>query len=77
MTTATKSDAKPASPDAVSLLMDDHKKVEKLFKEYAKLAKKDDVAMQICEELKVHATVEEEIFYPARPHALPSRTMIY
>jgi hemerythrin superfamily protein len=83
MTTATKSNAKPArkspaksattaaGPDAVTLLMDDHKKVKKLFKEYEKLAKKDDVdgkvdvAMQICVELTVHATVEEEIFYPA------------
>lgn len=88
MTTATKTNAKPArkspaksatkaaGPDAVSLLMDDHKKVKKLFKEYEKLAKKDDiegkvdVAMQICEELTVHATIEEEIFYPAARAAI-------
>ncbi|MFC7298264.1 hemerythrin domain-containing protein [Herminiimonas aquatilis] len=88
MTTATKTNAKPArkspaksatkaaGPDAVSLLMDDHKKLKKLFKEYEKLAKKDDiegkvdVAMQICEELTVHATIEEEIFYPAARAAI-------
>ncbi len=88
MTTATTKNAKPArkspaksatkaaGPDAVSLLMDDHKKVKKLFKEYEKLAKKDDiegkvdVAMQICEELTVHATIEEEIFYPAARAAI-------
>lgn len=88
MTTATTKNAKPArkspaksatkaaGPDAVSLLMDDHKKVKKLFKEYEKLAKKDDiegkvdVALQICEELTVHATIEEEIFYPAARAAI-------
>ncbi len=88
MTTATKSPAKPATktpaksvskangPDAVTLLMEDHKKVKKLFKEYEKLSKKDDIdgkvdiAMQICEELTIHAMVEEEIFYPAARAAI-------
>ena len=68
MTTATKSNTKPATkspaktatkpagPDAVTVLSDDHKNVKRLFKEYEKLAKKEDVngkveiAMQICEE---------------------------
>ena len=77
---ATKSPAKTASkttgPDAVSLLIDDHKKVKKLFRQYEKLAKADDtegkvdVANQICEELTVHAQVEEEIFYPAAREAI-------
>lgn len=71
-----KSAAKAVGPDAITLLMDDHKKVKKLFKEYEKLSKKDDVdgkvdiAHQICEELTVHATVEEEIFYPAARAAI-------
>lgn len=65
---ATKS---PASADAVSLLIDDHKKVKKLFKEFEKLAKADDIdgkveiANEICEELTIHTMIEEEIFYPA------------
>lgn len=71
-----KSAAKAAGPDAITLLMDDHKKVKKLFKEYEKLSKKEDIdgkvdiANQICEELTVHATVEEEIFYPAARAAI-------
>ena len=48
--------------DAVSLLAQDHRNVEKLFKR----AQKDpSVFDQIREELDLHAQVEEEIFYPA------------
>lgn len=71
-----KSATKAAGPDAITLLIDDHKKVKKLFKEYEKLSKKEDIdgkvdiANQICEELTVHATVEEEIFYPAARAAI-------
>jgi len=52
--------------------MDDHRKVQKLFKDFKKLqdgehnAKgKQEIAQQICAELSVHTQVEEEIFYPA------------
>ena len=57
--------------DAIKLLIDDHDKVKKMFKEYKKLAEKNDengkeeLATQICTELTVHAQLEEEIFYPA------------
>lgn len=58
--------------DAITLLMADHKAVKTLFKEYEKLAEDDDadqqketVVQQICDELTVHAQVEEELFYPA------------
>ena len=56
------------SKDAIALLKEDHRKVEKLFKEFesAKGAgRKQRLAGQICLELSVHATIEEEIFYPA------------
>jgi hemerythrin superfamily protein len=63
--------AKP-SIDAIALLMADHKEVKTLFKQYDKLAKgngadedKQRLAEQICAMLTLHATVEEEIFYPA------------
>lgn len=53
-----------------TLLKEDHKKVKELFKEFEAAGdrayrKKQDIAEQICNELEVHATVEEEIFYPA------------
>ena len=62
--------------DAIKLLMEDHAKVQKMFKEFAKLCKKNDdegkeeVATQICKELTIHAQLEEEIFYPAAREAI-------
>lgn len=64
------------APDAVDLLISDHKEVKKLFKDYDKLAEAkagDDerqaIADEICAKLTVHAQVEEEIFYPATREA--------
>ncbi len=62
--------------DAIKLLTEDHNKVKKLFKDYEKLSKKNDteakeeLAQQICEELTIHAQLEEEIFYPAAREAI-------
>lgn len=62
--------------DAIKLLMADHAKVKKLFKEFEKLSKKKDeggkeeLAEQICKELTIHAQLEEEIFYPAVREAI-------
>ncbi len=55
-------------PDAIALLKADHRKVEDLFKKFAKAKDsrtKKSLAREICTELTVHATIEEEIFYPA------------
>jgi hypothetical protein len=53
--------------DAIALLKADHRKVEELFEKFekAKEGKKQELAEQICTELKIHAMIEEEIFYPA------------
>jgi hemerythrin superfamily protein len=66
----TKTGRASAQPDdAVSDLMADHRKVEKLFKQFEEAtddeAKKQKIFSQIAMELKVHTTIEEEIFYPA------------
>jgi predicted transcriptional regulator YdeE len=54
--------------DAIALLKADHRKVEGLFEQFEK-AREDErkkaLAQEICLELCVHATIEEEIFYPA------------
>jgi hemerythrin superfamily protein len=56
------------SQDAIALLKEDHRAVEKLFKEFESAkgdGRKEKLARQICLELSVHAQIEEEIFYPA------------
>ena len=55
--------------DALDLLKQDHDEVDKLFKRFEKLEEdeqaKEDCVSQICEALTIHASIEEEIFYPA------------
>jgi hemerythrin superfamily protein len=58
-----------AQPLALELLMTDHRKVEDLFEQYDGEKESDEdtrrgIAQQICNELTVHAQVEEELFYP-------------
>src|SRR5215213_7720037 len=58
----------PDSKDAIALLKDDHRKVEKLFKEFESAkgdGRKERLAREICLELTGHSMIEEEIFYPA------------
>jgi hemerythrin superfamily protein len=49
--------------DAIVMLKDDHKAVKALFR---KLKGHDlSVVPKICEELTIHAEIEEQVFYPA------------
>ncbi len=62
--------------DAIVLLKEDHKTVEKLFKEFEKAgdeahAEKRRIADRVIEELTVHAVIEEKVFYPAAREAAP------
>lgn len=53
--------------DAITLLVNDHHEVDMLFGQYegAKDAPvKARLAEEICKQLTVHATIEEELFYP-------------
>jgi hypothetical protein len=57
-----------AKQDAIKLLTQDHREVEALFEKFEKASRdgtKEKLARQICTELKIHAMIEEEIFYPA------------
>ena len=57
-----------ASKDAITLLKEDHRAVEKLFKDFESAkgeGRKQKLAHEICLELSVHAEIEETIFYPA------------
>lgn len=72
-----------AYEDAIDLLDADHKSVKKLFLEFAELCqdessvdRKSSVARQICDALKSHTQIEEEIFYPAVDAAIPDANLI-
>ena len=67
--------AKPAKAEskaqnAIELLKADHASVRQAFKEFEKMDHKDtamlhELVSTVCNELKVHTMIEEEIFYPA------------
>jgi hemerythrin superfamily protein len=66
----TKSKAKKSakSNDAIALLKADHRQVADWFEQFEKARsdeRKLELATKICKALTVHATIEEEIFYPA------------
>ena len=72
---ATKKESGPT--DAIKLLETDHDQVKALFEQYKKLVEskadgeqRQTLAETICDMLTVHATIEEEIFYPAAREAL-------
>jgi iron-sulfur cluster repair protein YtfE (RIC family) len=49
-------------PDFVTLLTEDHRRVEQLFKQFDETGD-PAVALQVCLELSVHSTIEEEMLY--------------
>jgi hypothetical protein len=65
--------------DACTLLDEDHNKVARLFQQY-KQAHQDNeqrmLAEQICQELRVHTQIEEEIFYPAYRNATRDEQLV-
>jgi hemerythrin superfamily protein len=73
ITMATKDKAAAPVPeqDAIAMLMADHKRVKKLFAEFENIKdeasdkQKSGIVTLICQELVIHTTLEEEIFYPA------------
>lgn len=59
--------------DAIALLKADHREVEDLFAKFEKTNQDDrkwEIAQKICNELKIHSMIEEEIFYPATKDAV-------
>jgi len=55
---------------AIDMLTQDHKRVQKLFKDFEKVNRDDNESIRelvetACLELQIHSMLEEEIFYPA------------
>jgi hypothetical protein len=66
------------SQDAIALLKADHRQVEDWFEQFEKArtdGRKLELATDICNALKVHTTIEEEIFYPAFLEATEDKDM--
>jgi hemerythrin-like domain-containing protein len=62
--------------DAITLLRDDHKTIEQLFKRFEKAGDrayttKRQIVDRIIEELAIHAAIEEQIFYPVARATVP------
>jgi len=65
-----------ASTDAITMLKDDHKAVEQLFKRFEKAGdrahvEKQNIVDRIVEALSVHAAIEEQVFYPVIRATVP------
>lgn len=65
-----------ATPDAITLLREDHATVRKLFKDFFKAgdrayATRRRIAGRIITELSTHAGIEEAVFYPRVRVAVP------
>ena len=83
MSATTKSPSKSKTLDAIELLTADHKSVKAMFQTFEKLKERDDaddekadLVQRICAELTVHATIEEEIFYPAVREAIDEEDLM-
>jgi hemerythrin superfamily protein len=64
--------------DAISMLKADHEKVRGLLSQLEKstekgVKKREELLSQIAEELTIHTTIEEEIFYPSYRDAVAKK----
>jgi Hemerythrin HHE cation binding domain len=73
--------SKAKATGAVEILKEQHDKVKKAFKQFDKLDREDTEAQQqlvqtTCEDLKLHTTLEEELFYPALREAIDDEDIL-
>jgi hemerythrin superfamily protein len=63
--------------DAISLLKNDHRKVENLFSNIEKgNGNREELFKELATELTVHTEIEEKLFYPAAKDADPTRDLV-
>jgi hemerythrin superfamily protein len=67
--------------DAIDMLKHDHDRVERAFREFEKMDRQDAEACRrlirlVCDELKMHSILEEEVFYPALREAIGDEDML-
>jgi hypothetical protein len=76
--------AQQKGQDAIALLIEDHKRVQQLFKQFEKLKDSEEtsdedkaaIVAMACADLTIHAQIEEEIFYPAAREAIDEHDLL-
>jgi hemerythrin-like domain-containing protein len=66
-------------PEAIAMLIADHQKVRKLFRQFEKTedaAQRGEIAEEACNDLTVHAQLEEQVFYPAIRKAIEETDLV-
>jgi hemerythrin superfamily protein len=78
MPSKKQSEKQEKSQDAIQLLRQDHDEVRKMFEEFesADEDRKFELAAEICQALTVHATIEEEVFYPQVREAIDAEDLM-
>ena len=87
-----KTSGRGESDNAIAMLMEDHQRVRQLFAEFKKIKdaggkadaadatelseKKAELVAQVCQELLIHAQLEEELFYPAVRAAIDDQDLM-
>jgi hemerythrin superfamily protein len=75
---STKSRSK-SLPQALQMLKDDHERVTSMFDEFEKAdspEEKEQLAERICDDLTLHAELEETCFYPAIREAIEEEELV-
>jgi hypothetical protein len=72
---------RPKAGDALALLKEDHDRVEKALREFEKLDRHDTegcrrLVASVCECLKAHSMLEEDLFYPALREAIDDEEIV-
>lgn len=68
-----------AKDNAITLLKQDHRDVEGLFERFdaaSGLKEQRKIATEICDSLRLHARVEEKLFYPAARKAVETGDLL-
>jgi hemerythrin-like domain-containing protein len=71
-----------ARNEVIAMLKEDHKRVRKAFRDFDRMDPEEDaqgceeLVQQTCAELKVHAALEEELFYPAARGGLREEDLV-
>jgi hemerythrin superfamily protein len=81
-TTRTKRSSRSRSkglPEPLQMLKDDHERVKSMFDDFRKAEspeEKESLAERICEDLTLHAELEETCFYPAIREAIEEEELV-